>query len=135
MSRSVDAARRMYDAVNRQDAEALLALMHPEVRFWEPESLPHGGTYEGHAGIGEFLGRLAEHYEGDMSLRAETILDAGDTAVTLGRFAARVKETGVRIDVPLAEVVRVEDGLIREIRVYPDTATMVSALGRPAATA
>ena len=135
MSEAVDATRRMYDAINAQDAEGLLGMMDPAVRLWEPESLPHGGAYEGHEGIGAFLGKLADHYEPDIALEADEIIDAGDVAVALSRFRARVRATGAVIDVRLAEVIRVRDGRIVDLRVYPDTAVMVRALSGAATPA
>ena len=129
---TTDAVRRLYDALNSGDAEGVMACLDPEIEFWEPEVLPHGGPRHGHEGMQAFLGEVMETYE-NPHLELERIHDAGDVAVTEARFSGTVRSTGESLDVPMVEVVRVRDGRWVEARVYPETATMLAALGQATA--
>jgi uncharacterized protein len=132
---NVEAVQRLYDAFNRGDVEAVLGCFADDLVFHEPDTLPHGGAYRGPAGMQEFLGKVLQHWEEGAQLVAEEIVDGGDTVVTRARYRARARATGIEVDVPMAEVVRVRDGKWTEAWVYPDTALMLRALeGEPAAS-
>lgn len=50
MHANVEVVRRLFDAVERRDFEAMLDCYAPDVEINESADLPYGGTYHGHDG-------------------------------------------------------------------------------------
>lgn len=118
----VDAVRETYDALNRGDADVIEAHYSEAMVFVEPEGSPWAGTYHGHDGFRDFLGRVGSDLE-DMRLEPTAFLDAGhDQVVVESRVRATVRTTGEPFDLPYCAFARVQDGKIREFRTYRDTA-------------
>ena len=55
---NVELLYRSYDALNRRDLDAYLALIDPEVEFTPRIMQMEGGSYRGHKGIREWLRNL-----------------------------------------------------------------------------
>jgi ketosteroid isomerase-like protein len=125
----VDIARGAYDAINRGEGASLLGLVHEDMTFREPASLPYGGIHRGPEGLGKLFGALAEHWD-DLHLEAEEILDAGDCAVIRGRLQGRSKRTATEVDEPYLEILRFRDGKLAEGVIQMHTARVLGALGR-----
>jgi ketosteroid isomerase-like protein len=86
MSReNVELARQSYDAFNRRDLDAFLALMDDQVQT-ESRLVAVEGGYHGHEGVrrwwNDFLGAFP-----DYRIEVEEIRDLGE--LTLSRFLAR----------------------------------------------
>jgi ketosteroid isomerase-like protein len=129
-----DIVRGAYDAINRGDGASVLGLVHDDMEFHEPGSLPYGGVYRGPEGLGRLFGALAEHWD-DLYLGIDEILDAGDAAVVRGRVQARSKATGAAVDEPYLEILRFRDGKLAEGFIHMDTARLLAALSREPAPA
>lgn len=121
--RYVEVVRGCYEALNRGDMDAAFGTYyHESVVFLEPEGSPWAGTYHGHDGMREFLGRVVADVE-NLQLGPEEFLDAGDDrVVVLSHVLGLVKSTGESLDLPYCGVVRVRDDKIVEFRTYRDTA-------------
>ena len=52
-----------FDALSRMDADALVALCDPEVRFESRITAVEDATYRGHEGIRRYIDNLAEVFE------------------------------------------------------------------------
>jgi uncharacterized protein len=87
------------------------------------------GTYRGHDGVGTLLNGMAEAFD-EVRLEVDRYLDAGDAVVTLGRMKVRGGLSGVTTGQPLAQVIRVRDGLIVAARgnLPPDEALEAAGL-------
>ena len=94
---NVELARRAYDAFNRRDQDAFLALMDDEVEA-ESRLVAMEGKYQGHEGVrrwwSDFLGVFP-----DYTIEVQELRDLGD--VTLARFQARA--VGVASGAPLLD--------------------------------
>src|SRR2546425_1024478 len=62
---NVETVRRVYEAWNRDDPEAALVVMHPDVELRNPTDVFLGtqSVYRGHAGIREFWKAAKEPWE------------------------------------------------------------------------
>src|SRR5215207_7489148 len=101
---NVEAARRLYDARNRGDVEAVIAECHPRVE-WHPHlSSLAGQAVQGHAGVRRYLASLAEDWE-EFRHEPERFFDAGDAVVALLRTCARGRGSGVEVDLRVAHVI------------------------------
>ena len=83
MSRAnVAAAKRIYEARNRADVDAVLAEFDPEV-MWHPHlATLAGNPIRGHDGIREYMASLQEDWIG-FRHEPEEFIDAGDKVVAL----------------------------------------------------
>jgi RNA polymerase sigma-70 factor, ECF subfamily len=104
--------QRYMDAVERADAEALIGMLHSEVRLTMP---PHPAWYEGREAVGDFL-RQAISLQPLGDWRALPIRANRQPAVAL--YLRRWGDTAFRL-LPL-EVLRVEGGRIVEITTFVD---------------
>jgi ketosteroid isomerase-like protein len=83
---NVELARRVYDAINRRDLDAFLALMDEDVKAHSRLAAMEGGVYRGHEGSRRWWHDLLEMIP-DYTIEVEELRDLGD--VTLARFRAR----------------------------------------------
>jgi ketosteroid isomerase-like protein len=106
---NVAAARRIYEARNRGDVNAVIAECHPEVG-WHPHLSSLGGEpVRGHAGVREYLASLGNEWE-EFRQEPEEFFDAGDQVVVFLQTHARGRRSGVRLEVPVAHVLTFEHG-------------------------
>jgi ketosteroid isomerase-like protein len=110
MSRAnVPAAKRIYEARNRGDVEAVLAEFDPEVT-WHPHlATLAGNPIRGHDGIREYMASLQEDWIG-FRHEPEEFIDAGDKVVALLQTYARGRESGVDVAMPVAHVLTFKGG-------------------------
>ena len=122
--------RSLYDAFARGDVSTVLEAMDPEIEWNEAENFPYadGNPYVGPAAVAEGLfRRLAEEWE-YWNLNIQSLLDAGDTVVALGRYNAKNKETGSEINAQFAHVWSLRDGKAAAFQQYADTAQVARAI-------
>jgi len=113
-----DLARRAWEAFNRQDYEALLELVHPDME-WRPAQGPggiEGQVYLGRDGYRKWLYEdLPEVWE---NFHAEELefADTGDGRVMIsGYIAGKGRGSGAEIRVPFSQLGWARDGLIVRI--------------------
>lgn len=111
--------RRLVDAANARDWEALLAVCSADVSLIHPLTpVP----YRGQDGVREFFVTSSDLVP-DQYLHVDAILAQGEVAALEGRITATEgDEPGVT---PCAFFFTLRDGLVHQIRMYYDTATMV----------
>jgi len=103
MTDSTEAVRRLVDAANARDWEALLAVCAPDVTLIHPLApVP----YRDAEGVREFFVTSADALP-DQFLHLDAVLSEGDVAALT----------------PCAFFFTLRDGLIHQIRMYYDTAT------------
>ena len=96
---NVELHHRLYDAFNRRDLDALLALADDEVEA-VPLAVGVDGSAHGHAG----MRRWVENWLGafpDWSIEVVEVRDLGDVTVT----AMRLRGHGAGSDIPLDQAV------------------------------
>ena len=120
----VEELGRRFRAGDRDGARALL---HPELRIEQPASLPHGGRHEGADGMDAMGALFAEHWE--RTIGPADVRGTGDHVVQLTSQTWTSKATGRAATVDVAELIRVAEGRVVEIRVFPqDTAALLATL-------
>jgi len=126
---NLELVRRSYVAFDRDDLEAVLADMHPEIEWHQAQGLPHGGLYRGLDEVRQNIFEpLDESWWSEFSATPDQFLDAGSEIVVLGRYRGVGKETGKRLDVPFVHVWTVENGKAVRFRQFLDTVGWVEAL-------
>jgi ketosteroid isomerase-like protein len=128
---NVEVFKRAFDAINRGDAEALVAELDPEVEWHGAILMAMGGTqtvYRGHEGVREWLRDLYETLS-DFQAEYPEILDLGDRTVAIGRVRARGAASGAKIESPHGTVTDFKDGKATRVRTYLDPSEALEAAG------
>ena len=98
-----------YDALNRRDLEAFLALSDPEVEVVSLIAESEGGTYRGHEGVREWWRDVAGSL-GGIQFEAEEIRELDDeTLLVRVRTAGEVAD--VQVEQVMWQAIAIRDGL------------------------
>ena len=126
---NVEIARKVIDAGNRRDPEAILQYSDPEI---ELQSAIIGGaegnTYRGHQGIRDWMAESDAAFE-ELRMEPEEFRDLGDDVLMIGRLYARGLESGVEIESPIAWLFTLRDGKGVRARGYLDIQDALEAAG------
>ncbi len=131
MSREkVEIAKRVVDAYNRRDVDALFADLATPDFEWYPALIRalDGGGIRGREGVERFALDTEENWE-ELLIVAEEFRDLGDRVLLLGRMKGRGKGSGVPVDQPFASILDFSGDRIRRNRVYLDRAEGLQAAG------
>lgn len=131
MPTNLETIRGLYEAFDRDDAPAVLAVFAPDIAWTEAEGFPYAGTYTGAEAIvsGVFM-RLATEWDGFEAVAREFVAQ-GDTVVALGEYSGTYKRTGKRFTAPFAHVWKLKDGKVVRFHQHTDTAVVARALVQP----
>ena len=116
---NVNLARCGYEAFNRGDREAWLAIIHPDAELFLPffQQLERGGPAHGRTGAAELWESWHAAFA-DASFEPDTIRDLGDTTFV----ALRVRGRGASSDVPIEQqswhVIEWQDGQVIRLRAF-----------------
>jgi ketosteroid isomerase-like protein len=120
---AVEIARDSYASFERDDIDALLADLDPDIVWEQAQGLPHGGTYHG---IDEVRRNIFDPLDRDwwdgFTARPEEFIDGGDEVVVLGRYRGVAKESRRTLDVPFVHVWSIRAGRTVRFRQFLDTA-------------
>ena len=127
---NVEIAKRAAEIYNRRDVDAFFAeVATPDLEWWPAlVRAVEGGSYRGRAGVEQFLAETAETWE-ELQNVPEEFRDLGDCVVLLGRMVGRGRGSGVRVDMPIANILDFRGGRIWRSRVFYDRAEGLKAVG------
>jgi ketosteroid isomerase-like protein len=107
---NVEAFKRVFEAENRRDVEAVIAELDPDVEWHAALPLLGGdAVYRGHDRVREFLPEIWDVLA-DTAFGFPDIRDLGDRVVALGHFRGRGEASGVLTGGPFAYVVDFKGG-------------------------
>jgi uncharacterized protein len=133
---NVDLILSVYDAFRRGEIATILNQLDPQVEWNNegPATIPFAGIHHGREGAAKFFKAIGETMD-EVSLHMEPFAAQGDNVVTSGRYQARIKPTGKRIDVPLVHLWTIRNGMVVRYQNLTDTAATAAAYTSVAATA
>ena len=98
--RNVEVVRDAVEAFNRDDLDAALERMHPEIEWHTPDAFPDAGTYRGREGVAEFWRTWRETFKG-LRLHLEQCVAVGDRHVLASfRVSGEGSESGAGVESP-----------------------------------
>jgi ketosteroid isomerase-like protein len=100
---------------------------HDAITYEEDPRWPGAGTYEGKEAVAEVFEAYMEVFEGELKL--ERLVEAGDRAVALVRFALVSSGGDVPTDHVWGYVCRARDGKLVYLRAYWDPDEALAAVG------
>ena len=101
--------RRLVEAFNAFDIDAVIGLCAPDVVVHENPAFPGASTYRGHDGVRAMLEDWAESFEGWHTDVREIVVD-GDEVTLVGTYEGRGRVTGVPVSMPPARAVYIVRG-------------------------
>ena len=128
MSReNVELFRKSIERFNRNDIEAVLALMAPDIRF-EHRMAQLQGDLTGVDAVREWFADLSRHFD-SWRIECDDIRDLGDRALALGTLWATGKGSGVEAAVPYTVVAEFSDEQMTRFTDYGDRDKALEAAG------
>jgi uncharacterized protein len=121
--------RRGYDAWNRRDFDAALALADPDIEWTMigTTRFMAEGTYHGHDGVREFWRLLIEPWA-ELHIETEGTRAAGDLVVAFVRFRAKARD-GLELEHPFVHLLDFRDGKWTRFRSFDDRAEALEVAG------
>jgi ketosteroid isomerase-like protein len=117
---NVALARKVIDALNRRDYDALLAFLSPDVVWEALEGVTGiGELYHGRAEVSEWIALMSEDTEEGIHAEIEQMADLGDDRVFIALvLTARRRGSGVPFEYRTWQIVWFADGLITRRQVF-----------------
>ena len=107
---NVELHRRIEDAFNRRDIEAIIACMDPSVEYHPLLSAIGTTAYHGHEGMRSWFGQLDDAWE-ELRTEAEAYFDLGEQTLLFYVLHGRGRHSGAEVAIPGAQLCRWRDGL------------------------
>jgi ketosteroid isomerase-like protein len=127
----MDLASAVFEAFNKRDVDAALAVVHEDVVFVAPtaEMANDGKPYVGHAGMRKYYDDVASVWI-ELDVTPSEIREVGDAVLVLGRVYGRAGGGYIQ-DSPAQWVMRFRDGLVSWIRVFTNRGAALAEVGLP----
>jgi ketosteroid isomerase-like protein len=122
--------RRLFEAYNARDIDAILAHCDPSVEYHSTFAAAVGGdVYHGHEGLRRWHRDLEETWGGEIRAEPEAFFDLGERTLAFLVMRGRGRKSGVDVAMPAAMVNTWRDGLAVLLKVYADRDNALSDLG------
>jgi ketosteroid isomerase-like protein len=119
-----------YDAFNRRDFEAWIALYDEDVEFFDLAEAPDKRAFRGHAGVRAWIAKLQEAWgEGFVRFEPHSIVEGGGAVVVDTRAKAVGGGSGVPIEMTFHTVLRFRDQKVVWVSSYIDRGEALEAAG------
>ena len=124
---NVEVVRRVYEAFDRGDLDAILADLHPDAVV-RAHPLGDEGNYKGHEGFLRFVANWVGQFE-DFEQTPEEFVDAGDRVLVRVLQRARGRESGVPVEAHFWLVHELKAGRATKVDLYDNEAEALEAAG------
>jgi ketosteroid isomerase-like protein len=128
--RNLEIVRRVYeDGLFDNDHQALLDLVHHEIRFVNPDDALEPGV---RSGRDEFLGAMASGFAPFRSATHELVdlVDSGDSVIAVVRFHGLGRDSGIGVGQDEVHTWTFRDGKVACFEWGRDLAAALKAVGR-----
>ena len=125
----VETVRSGYDAFNRNDIPAVLALYDSQIEWIEAGGgRSPAGTFRGPQSVAnEVFATVPPNFD-DFRAEPEQFIDAGEHVVVVGRFRGKAK-SGATLDASFVHVHRMRNGKVIRFQNYVDATPWTKAWG------
>jgi ketosteroid isomerase-like protein len=107
---NVELHRRIFDAFNERDIEALVALLDPQFELHSNLAAVAPAVYRGHDGARKWHQDLEDAWEG-LHAEPQAYFDLGEQTLAFYVLSARGRQSGLELALPIAALARWRDGL------------------------
>ena len=127
---NVEVAKRVIDAFNRRDVDAIFECVNPDIE-WLP-AMPvtfGGGPLRGREGIESYVREVSDTWE-EYRVVGQDFRDLGeDQVLVLSRIEGRGAGSGGLVDAAMGQIFDFRDGKIARVRTYLDHVEALEAAG------
>jgi ketosteroid isomerase-like protein len=113
---NAEIVRRLYEAIDHGDTEAVLALYDPDIEWHFARSpfrnLVRHDVYRGHSALRDFIRERYEDAWESVDDELEQIIDAGDRVISIIKTHGRGRASGAETEKTHAGVWTIRDGRI-----------------------
>ena len=95
----------------------MAATLDADVVLHQSPDLPWGGDFHGHGGYEDWARQMSRAFD-RLDVRDTRFFTDGDTVIITCRLITRSRASGVTLDLPMTQVVRVRDDRIVEFRPF-----------------
>jgi ketosteroid isomerase-like protein len=124
---NVEVVRRIYEALNRRDWDAVFQDAHPDFEMTMQRG-PNAGTHQGREDAQEVVEDYIEAFD-HFSTEPETFHESGDQVVVVVKRRGRPKGGTVDMVIRNGDLFTVRDGKIVSMRTFPDPDGALEAVG------
>jgi ketosteroid isomerase-like protein len=125
----VDLLRRVFDAYNERDIEALITLCDPEIELHPAFAGPVSGVvYRGHEELRAWYRDSIDAWE-EIRGEPEAYFDLGDHTLAFWMLRGHGRQSGAEVATPSAVVARFRDGMLVYLKAYVDRNEALRDLG------
>jgi ketosteroid isomerase-like protein len=107
---SIELHRRIYEAFNSRDLDALVALSDPQIEIQSVFGAVSGAVYSGHDGVRAWQRELEDAWGHEIHVEVDAYFDFGDLALAFDVLHGRGRQNGVEVALPGACVTRWRGG-------------------------
>jgi ketosteroid isomerase-like protein len=127
---NVRLAQEGFDAFNRGDVDAVLAMLDPEVEVFASADFPNSGTFHGREGYLRWVGEWLEAWD-RFEIEVLEIEPVGDAhVISLVHQRGRGRGSGIEVTQDVAFMWEVQDARAVRLHLYPDRDAALAAVGR-----
>lgn len=127
---NVELHRRIYEALNAPDVDALVAVCDPSIEIHSVFAAIGGATYHGHDGARKWQQDLEESFGGSFRVLPEAFFDLGEQTLVFAVLHGRGDHSGVDVAMPAAIGIATWcDGLCVSHKAYPHKEEALKQLG------
>jgi ketosteroid isomerase-like protein len=125
---STRVVRGFADAITRGDAEAALAVCHPEIEFMSVLAVT-GRRYLGHEGVREYFHDVATAWE-EWRMEVHRVVEGPDGRIAISlTMHVRGRESGAVLSEHTGHVWTLKDGRLWRNEIYRDAEGALTAVG------
>ena len=95
----------------------MAATLDPDVVLHQSPDLPWGGEFHGHAGYADWAAQMSRAFD-RLDVKDDHFFTDNDTVVITCRLITRSRASGVTLDLPMTQVVRMRGDRIVEFRPF-----------------
>ena len=97
--------------------DAMAATLDPDVVLHQSPDLPFGGDYHGHDGYRDWAAAMSDCFD-RLEVLEPAFFENDGRVVVVCRLLTRGRQTGVTLELPMAQVVTARQGRITEFRPF-----------------
>jgi molybdopterin-guanine dinucleotide biosynthesis protein A/ketosteroid isomerase-like protein len=128
LDEDIESLRRGFESFSRGDLDEMLAFSAPDVVVHDAPELPGGGVHRGREAVRRGLEDFRATFD-DLEVEPEEFMRVDDRILVVFRAVGRGGESGIPLDIQLANVFTMKDGVVVEWHSYTSRAQAMEALG------
>jgi ketosteroid isomerase-like protein len=125
---NVELHRRIAEAFDKRDIEAMIACLDPSVEYYPLLSAIGMNVYHGHDGVRRWFSQLDDAWE-ELRAEAEAYFDLGEQTLLYYVLHGRGRHSGAEVAMPGAQVCRWRNGFGVYVKQYAQREDAVRDLG------